>query len=115
MAQRRARRRRKKEITAPKAHDAEIVSDVEELERSNPCKEKTAKRNKEKVPVGLALMHGFNASNVGKQRLTVCIHMSVLFLSLLSSSDWTDGSRWRFQQRSCFSEDKSGQEAKIER
>lgn len=34
--------------------------------------EKSDKRkSKDKLPAGLALMHGFSANNVGKQRLTV--------------------------------------------
>ena len=32
---------------------------------------KGSKRKKAKIPVGLALMHGFSATNVGKSRLTV--------------------------------------------
>lgn len=32
-------------------------------------------QSNDKLPAGLALMHGFNARNVGKQRLTVRIRL----------------------------------------
>ena len=31
-------------------------------------------KRKDKLPAGLTLMHGFNAKNIAKHRLIVCIH-----------------------------------------
>lgn len=86
MDERKERRKIKRAIVNPK----EIYETEKEFndETSKPKKSdkrkltsKRADKNeddqsgkaKKKLPAGLALMHGFKASNVGKQRLTVTI------------------------------------------
>ncbi|KLO16324.1 hypothetical protein SCHPADRAFT_995152 [Schizopora paradoxa] len=80
--ERKERRRVKREIVNPKeVHETDEESD-NKPKQSDKRKARTSKRvNKDedhqlgkgnkKLPAGLALMHGFNATNVGKQRLTV--------------------------------------------
>ncbi|KAL5527491.1 hypothetical protein ACEPAG_6282 [Sanghuangporus baumii] len=70
LAQRRDRRRRKKEITAPKARGGEASSYEEEQESIIPSRHKS-KSKKSKLPASLALLHGFNAENISKRRLTM--------------------------------------------
>jgi hypothetical protein len=66
LTERRERKRAKRAIVDPK----ELEDD--ENENSSPLPEKkTKKAKKSKIPAGLALMHGFTATNVGKNRLTV--------------------------------------------
>ncbi|KAJ7904439.1 hypothetical protein B0H14DRAFT_2662872 [Mycena olivaceomarginata] len=55
LAERRERKRMKRAIVQPK----------------EPSEPDTASRKKPKVPAGLALMHGFTATNVGKNRITL--------------------------------------------
>jgi hypothetical protein len=69
LTERRERKRAKRAIVEPKK------SVVSEDDDGSPLpKEKTSKTKKgkaSKVPAGFALMHGFTATNVGKNRLTV--------------------------------------------
>jgi hypothetical protein len=51
----------------------------------NNKKKRGAKAKKPKVPAGLALMHGFTATNVGKNRITVKANHFVLHSRLRSS------------------------------
>ena len=86
LAQRRDRRRHKRAITHPRGssdnteselaldlskedHRVSLASTAKSKRRTN--RESRKKDEKTKLPAGLALMHGFNASNVGKNRLTV--------------------------------------------
>ncbi|KAI0352704.1 hypothetical protein OH77DRAFT_1591835 [Trametes cingulata] len=76
LAERRERRRAKKAIVDPKPKPAASESDEEETlaNRRHDTKHasKKGKKNKgPKMPAGLALMHGFSATNVGKNRLTL--------------------------------------------
>lgn len=72
LAERRERRRVKKAIVDPKL-DPLTSGEDEEIERQCGARRKSkAKAGKGlKMPAGLALMHGFTAANVGKNRLTV--------------------------------------------
>ncbi|KIM90715.1 hypothetical protein PILCRDRAFT_811175 [Piloderma croceum F 1598] len=66
LTERRERKRAKRAIVHPK----ELEDD--ENENCSPLPEKkTKKAKKSKIPAGLALMHGFIATNVGKNRLTL--------------------------------------------
>jgi hypothetical protein len=66
LTERRERKRAKRAIVHPK----ELEDDENENCSSVPEK-KTKKAKQSKIPAGLALMHGFTATNVGKNRLTV--------------------------------------------
>ncbi|KAF9055171.1 hypothetical protein BDZ89DRAFT_1055777 [Hymenopellis radicata] len=71
LAERRERKRTKRAIVNPV--DKENGDDEEDDDISSKPKAKGKTRlasKKDKVPPGLALMHGFAASNVGKNRLT---------------------------------------------
>lgn len=64
---RRIRRQNKKEIvTAPKACTEETS-----IASGDEAEEPRCLKRKSKLPAGLALMHGFSAGNIGKNRLTV--------------------------------------------
>ncbi|KAG7449282.1 uncharacterized protein BT62DRAFT_1002863 [Guyanagaster necrorhizus] len=64
---RREQRQVKRAIVQNKENDARSeVSDKDSIE----CKKGKQKRGKNKMPPGLALMHGFSATNIGKNRLT---------------------------------------------
>ena len=77
LAARRERRRAKKAIVDPKPIPAASVSSVgsEDGDRDYAVKGLEQKKGKKgkalKIPAGLALMHGFSAQNIGKNRLTV--------------------------------------------
>lgn len=75
LAERRERRRVKRAIVAPKAL-IDAASDEEDGSDSGAMKAtKATKQRKKKstsLAAGLALMHGFTAKNIGKNRLTVC-------------------------------------------
>ncbi|KAJ8501431.1 hypothetical protein ONZ51_g594 [Trametes cubensis] len=75
LAERRERRRVKKAIVDPKIIRVESDSgdDNEDRGRAKARKAstKTAKSKGLRMPAGLALMHGFSATNIGKNRLTV--------------------------------------------
>ncbi|KAJ7638746.1 hypothetical protein FB45DRAFT_1054990 [Roridomyces roridus] len=67
LLERRERKRAKRAIVQPKEpSEAETASSGKPKKKS-----KTAKEKKSKVPAGFALMHGFSARNVGKNRLTL--------------------------------------------
>lgn len=70
LAGRRERRRTKKAIIAPKDSDDEDTTKHDEDKPKNG-KTKTKKARKGDISAGLALMHGFSATNVGAVRLTV--------------------------------------------
>lgn len=60
---------------------------VDEEEANKKTGKKSAKRKKDsasKLPAGFALMHGFSATNVGKNRLTVRNSLVIYLLR------WTD-------------------------
>ncbi|KAI0771461.1 hypothetical protein BD413DRAFT_548710 [Trametes elegans] len=73
LAERRERRRAKKAIVDPRPKATENSSDEEpDSERRDTSRKASKKKNKGlSVPAGLALMHGFSATNLGKKRLTV--------------------------------------------
>ncbi|KAI5124840.1 hypothetical protein M0805_007274 [Coniferiporia weirii] len=80
LAQRRARRKRKRLIVAPKS-PSEVTATEEDKERSGRIdgsrkgkgKKPSGKKDlNNRLPAGLALMHGFSANNIGKDRITVC-------------------------------------------
>lgn len=74
LADRRERKRAKKDIVnpgrveKPVSEDDGCSSNRRTRPKSGDMKEKLRKT---KVPAGLALMYGFNAKNVGNNRLTV--------------------------------------------
>ena len=68
LAERRERKRIKKAIVQPNECDG---TDEENHTMSNRKGKKGKTKTKPKVPAALALMHGFAATNVGKNRLTV--------------------------------------------
>lgn len=80
LTERRERKRAKRSIIQPK----EVSVDEDKAE--NPiCKKKTSKKDKQsKIPAAFALMHGFTATNVGKNRLTVRFVPLVLLLGLMA-------------------------------
>jgi len=68
LEERRERKRAKKNIMNPKSH-----SDSDEHDTEPQVKQKKGKAlSKAKIPASLALIHGFLATNVGKNRITVC-------------------------------------------
>ncbi|KAI9001176.1 hypothetical protein BD414DRAFT_504985 [Trametes punicea] len=76
LAQRRERRREKKAIVNPMPMRAtQNLSDEDAEDRRSNIAKKTSKESKKsrgpRMPAGLALMHGFSATNVGRNRLTV--------------------------------------------
>ncbi|KAJ7700014.1 hypothetical protein B0H17DRAFT_274889 [Mycena rosella] len=68
-AQRRERKRVKRAIVQPK--EASEPDTASSQGNAKSKKRTKAKDKKTKVPAGFALMHGFTATNVGKNRLTV--------------------------------------------
>ncbi|KAI0334789.1 hypothetical protein GY45DRAFT_1047398 [Cubamyces sp. BRFM 1775] len=78
LAERRERRRAKKAIVDPKIKQVESDGDGDgdnhgdrEQAKASKVSKKGAKGKGLKMPAGLALMHGFSATNIGKNRLTV--------------------------------------------
>ncbi|KAI0676838.1 hypothetical protein C8Q78DRAFT_1073613 [Trametes maxima] len=77
LAERKERKRKKKAITdprpvAPQKHSEGSSSDAEEHRTDSRSTFKKSKKGKGlNMPAGLALMHGFSATNIGKNRLTV--------------------------------------------
>lgn len=76
LANRRERRREKKAIVNSRKPDSDAETNVDEPEDSR--KMKSNKKDKKGLAAGLALMHGFSASNVGPGRLTVSFSVSGL-------------------------------------
>ena len=72
MDQGKQRRKEKRDIVNPKKRKASPTDD--DSDGSTQKKRAGKKSKRQKVPVGLALMHGFSATNVGKSRLTVSTH-----------------------------------------
>ncbi|KAH9853796.1 hypothetical protein C2E23DRAFT_95156 [Lenzites betulinus] len=76
LAERRERRRAKQAIVNPKPKPLESMSeeDADEGRRGGNGRKASKKGKKGKglnMPAGLALMHGFSATNIGKNRLTL--------------------------------------------
>ncbi|KAI0773474.1 hypothetical protein BC629DRAFT_1736611 [Irpex lacteus] len=72
LAGRRERRRTKKAIIAPKdSGDEDMIKDSEDKPKKGQTATKTKKARKGDISAGLALMHGFSATNVGAMRLTM--------------------------------------------
>lgn len=78
MNARKERRRERREIVNPKKRKDSPERNSEDGSKSGgdtatgkKPKKKGGKNKKQKIPAGLALMHGFSATNVGKSRLTV--------------------------------------------
>ena len=78
MDERRERRRKKKAIVDPPSERAQD-SEGDEASGDDHSTGRKKQKNKGKkgkalhIPAGLALMHGFSATNIGKNRLTVSI------------------------------------------
>lgn len=87
LEERRERRRAKKAIVAPKPLPAESDSgedtDRERRGRSGKASKKSKKGKGLNMLAGLALMHGFSATNIGKNRLTVSDDVSVMRVKLI--------------------------------
>ncbi|TBU40455.1 hypothetical protein BD309DRAFT_967431 [Dichomitus squalens] len=75
LAERRERRRAKKAIVNPKPPPPLSDSSTDNGEGDTHAKKKQKRKGKKgkgvNIPAGLALMHGFSATNVGKNRLTL--------------------------------------------
>ncbi|TFK43607.1 hypothetical protein BDQ12DRAFT_675262 [Crucibulum laeve] len=67
LAERRERKRIKRDIIKPK----EISYVADKIDPDDENKKRKGKKGKLNVALGFALMHGFSASNVGKKRLTM--------------------------------------------
>ena len=92
MNARRERRREKREIVNPKKRKVSPERDSGEDEPDEGGKEskkKGAKPKKQKIPAGLALMHGFSATNVGKSRLTVSEPIYIVCIPLTTYCRWS--------------------------
>ncbi|KAJ7228735.1 hypothetical protein GGX14DRAFT_414565 [Mycena pura] len=84
LLERRERKRIKRAIMKPKeATESETASSNGNKRK----KRKQAKDEKSKVPAGFALMHGFTATNVGKNRLTASADFSRIYLSQQLSAE----------------------------
>ncbi|ESK97642.1 hypothetical protein Moror_17504 [Moniliophthora roreri MCA 2997] len=70
LEERRLRKRAKREAVKPMSEETEGQSSEEELKLRKTKTTGKTKRNTD-IPPGLALMHGFSATNVGNSRLTV--------------------------------------------
>ncbi|KIY51604.1 hypothetical protein FISHEDRAFT_70580 [Fistulina hepatica ATCC 64428] len=68
LKERRERKRAKKTVVRPKHTQSDVSSDAERVSSKRNVKDKKSRRSRID---GLALMHGFHATNVGKNRLTV--------------------------------------------
>jgi hypothetical protein len=90
LAQRRARKRAKRDIINPDRKSTEqihsAINDTDREVLSRPSKgNKDKKGKKAKLPAGLALLHGFSASNIGQKRLTVSLlSPNVVFVVILT-------------------------------
>ncbi|CAK5275568.1 unnamed protein product [Mycena citricolor] len=93
LAARRERKRAKKAATQPK-----VNSPIRHNSKANKGKAK-----KPKVPSGFALMHGFLATNVGKNRLTVR-HTSILKGKASAKATAVPGHKPKDRTRKHFSE-----------
>jgi hypothetical protein len=100
LAERRERKRAKRAITRPPR------TTVHEEERSPANQDKAKQKSKGKKQTllgGLALLHGFTATNIGKNRLTVSAGVNLAFFpcSLTSVCCVVESPRqsWCVQQR----------------
>ena len=59
-------------------------------------------KNRTSLPAGLALMHGFSAKNVGKQRITVNSTLNAMGGVCLIIAARTSSFCGRIQQRACL-------------
>lgn len=71
LAERRERRRKKRAVIQPKSKDSEEAPDVCASDNDKTDEKKSQKKKGVSMSTGLALMHGFTANNIGKNRLTV--------------------------------------------
>jgi hypothetical protein len=75
LTERRERKRAKRAIVQPK--ELAVTEDNDDNKKTD----KSKKDKKSKIPAGFALMHGFSATNVGKNRLTVSYDGSPLIFA----------------------------------
>lgn len=103
LAERRERRRAKKAIVAPKPKspesDSEEESDTQRRRRTGKSSKKTKKSKGLNMPAGLALMHGFAATNIGKNRLTVSLHGSVASSGLTVEDRFSSIPLWAYSTK----------------
>ena len=72
LAERRQRKRTKRIITQGlNIEDSEEEAETKSVQEKVRKGKKVEEKKKPKIPAGFALMHGFAATNVGKNRLTV--------------------------------------------
>ncbi|KAA1466188.1 hypothetical protein DENSPDRAFT_830944 [Dentipellis sp. KUC8613] len=72
LAERRERKRSRRAVTKPNEDPPSERSDEEEtVQPKKKRAKKASKKELSRVPAGLALMHGFSSTNVGKNRLTM--------------------------------------------
>lgn len=90
LEERRERRRAKKAIVAPKPPPSESDSGENAEPKRGEHTEKASKKSKKgkglNMPAGLALMHGFSATNIGKNRLTVSDDVSLMSITLITET-----------------------------
>lgn len=90
LEERRERRRAKKAIVAPKPPPPESDSgedtDPKRGGRAGKASKKSKKGKGLSMPAGLALMHGFSATNIGKNRLTVSDDVSLIGIRLTAET-----------------------------
>jgi hypothetical protein len=77
-------------------------------ENKKDTKNELNEKKKHRIPVGLALMHGFSSTNVGKSRLTVRKNSSMVRISFIQSRIDRTAAKFRcIQQGQSLREDKS--------
>ena len=74
LADRRERKREKREIMNPREAKPSTTAGKERKE--NATGRPSNSKKKQKIPAGLALMHGFSSASVGNSRLTVRAFLS---------------------------------------
>jgi hypothetical protein len=73
------------------------ASTRDEKENENDAKSGSVDKKKQKIPAGLALMHGFSSTSVGKSRLTVRKIYSGVGCRLIHLSRILDGATAKFR------------------
>jgi hypothetical protein len=77
LAQRRAKKRAKRDITKPEDLNAlERNSSNKKPASASKCRTGSEKK-KTKLPAGMALLHNFSAANIGQKRLTVSLFFAI--------------------------------------
>ncbi|KAF9821475.1 hypothetical protein IEO21_00721 [Rhodonia placenta] len=89
LAERRERRRKKRAVIQPKSKDSEEAPDVCASDNDKTDEKKSQKKKGVSMSTGLALMHGFTANNIGKNRLTIVPEQRGVFSKGRASANMT--------------------------